>query len=1315
MNKPLFYSIVVCSSVMLSIFDRGSLLPLAAQPIVPAQDGTQTQVLPNGDRYDILGGTRSSDGTNLFHSFERFGLDPHQTANFLATPELRNIFGRIIGGDPSLINGLLQLSGGTANLYLMNPAGIVFGPNASLNVPADFTATAATGIGFGNGMFNSTGAIAPETLNGSPTTFWFETARPGAIINAGSLSVSENANLTLTGGIVVNTGNISAPGGNITLAAVPGSSRLQLSQDGTILRLDIDPPRSRNGTPLPFRVLDLPELLTGPAAGINTGLTVTDRGEVQLTSGSIPLPTQPGTTIVSNRIDTRSTTGHPSEITVLGDNIALLKATIDASIANLRIGGDYRGEGDLPTAHRTFIDAQTTIDVGNGGFAILWADEVMGFAGTVYAPGGFVEVSGGETLLFQGFIEVGDGTILLDPRNITIADAPSTTGVTAQLPSIFASDFANQDITINRAVLEALSGNLFLEATDTIRILDTVALSLQNSNLVTFVADYIDIGGSLSAPNVTLIGNKIDLNSVQGTGIMRIETLNPTRGIQVGGRQATSQLDLSIKDVQAIAGFQELILGNANSINTIELQRNDVFNVPVTIAGAARLIGPDRDTTWTFTGPNSGTISGFANGVTFNNIGAIEAGFLEDRFVFKNGINFQGSINGGFGYDTFDYSGYGQALNLNLATWGASRINQIIAPESFSNTLTGSNNNNDWQITGTNTGTLNGIDFRNFERLIGGSDRDTFTLGNNGVVANIDGGGGSNRLVGPNQTNTWNLSGTNSGIVNNRIAFQNIQNLTGGRSNDTFVFADGARIDGVLDGNNGRDTLDYRAYRSPLFIDLANKIATGTQAVLNLESLRLPTSSRAGQTPTSAIATLPTGLSANRFHPSSFDGRVGSLLGLGISRNPNTSDETSRDLQLEFINRNDIDRQLNRTDITEAVALIDSYFSFAFADYLGQTIAKTTLTFTQVQEKLTQVSQETATQPAIIYTFIRSDRLDLILVPPSGDPQHYEVTAASPERLKATIEDLQFNLLHPTRRRSTSYLTSAQQLYEWIITPLEADLKRLGIDTLLFSLDTGLRTLPLAVLHDGEQFLIENYRLSIIPSLYWLNTDNTNAIDSNIVAMGMSEFTDQKPLPAVQTELAAIASKFGGNVFLNEAFTLDNLQQQPNQQAASIVHLATHGEFLPGKVDNSYIQLWDRKLTLAQMRELQWTSPGVALLVLSACRTALGDSSAEYGFAGLGIQTGANSVLASLWYASDTGTLALMSEFYGRLGSSPLKAEALRQAQLALIRGQIAIAGDRLTGNFGDTPLPVELENIGDRNFSHPYYWAGFSLIGSPW
>ena len=231
------------NKLMLSIF---LLLPWLATidvnaQIVPAYDGTGTATQQNQNQINISGGQTSQGGSNLFHSFSQFNVNPSQVANFISTPNIQNILGRINGGDASFINGMLQVTGGNSNLFLMNPAGIVFGANASLNLPASFTTTTATGINFGNGQFNAIGTNNYANLFGNPTAFTFGLTQPGAIVNGGNLAVSSGQNIDLIGGTVISTGTVNAPGGNINIAAVPGNSLVRISQPGNLLSLEISP------------------------------------------------------------------------------------------------------------------------------------------------------------------------------------------------------------------------------------------------------------------------------------------------------------------------------------------------------------------------------------------------------------------------------------------------------------------------------------------------------------------------------------------------------------------------------------------------------------------------------------------------------------------------------------------------------------------------------------------------------------------------------------------------------------------------------------------------------------------------------------------------------------------------------------------------------------------------------------------------------------------------------------------------------------------------------------------------------------------
>jgi CHAT domain-containing protein len=180
--------------------------------------------------------------------------------------------------------------------------------------------------------------------------------------------------------------------------------------------------------------------------------------------------------------------------------------------------------------------------------------------------------------------------------------------------------------------------------------------------------------------------------------------------------------------------------------------------------------------------------------------------------------------------------------------------------------------------------------------------------------------------------------------------------------------------------------------------------------------------------------------------------------------------------------------------------------------------------------------------------------------------------------------------------------------------------------------------------------------------------------------------------------------------------------QRRRSQPASIVHLATHTKFEAGTPEASFIIFADDKLFFNDFRRLEFSNPPVELLVLSSCTSALSaaDDRAELGFAGLSVQAGVKSSLASLWEVNDFGTLGLMVEFYSQLQTAPIKAEALRRAQLAMIDGDVALDEDNLIWSSGMTrlsfnPRMPNTESLARHLLSHPGYWAGFTIVGNPW
>lgn len=570
-----------------------------AQISVPVGDHTGTIVNQNGNTFDITGGTQA--GANLFHSLQQFGLNQGQIANFLANSSVQNILARVTGGQASVINGLVRVTGGNSNLYLMNPAGIILGANARLDVPGSFTATTANSIGFGSagwdpaGAFNAAGDNNYAALAGTPTTFAFHSLQPGVIINAGDLAVGSGQTLTLLGGTVINTGTLTAPDGTVTIAAVPGANLVRLSQAGSLLSLEFSPLTASPLTPsLPPPTI--PQLLTGGELTHATGLTVNPDGTVQLGSSTASLPTTPGTALVNGQVSVAGRQpGGNAQIAVVGDRIALVNASLDASGltgGTIRIGGGYQGKGTIPNAQYTYVDPTTTLRAdgispsqpvtftpspAHAGTVILWADQSTQFYGSISAQGGatsgnggLVEVSGKHHLLFRGQVDTRaaagtTGTLLLDPTNVEIRagmnnDGDDNNGANPNPAFSFGNnaDGNNGQVTVNDPAPTIIyesefidlntTTNIIIQATENITIAPTLTnLFVGGNGSLTFTADADNNGsGNFSmAPTTQLnaTGRSVTISGANVTlGTFQVQNANFTA---TNGNLTTGSIDAS--------------------------------------------------------------------------------------------------------------------------------------------------------------------------------------------------------------------------------------------------------------------------------------------------------------------------------------------------------------------------------------------------------------------------------------------------------------------------------------------------------------------------------------------------------------------------------------------------------------------------------------------------------------------------------------------------------------------------------------------------------------------------------------------------
>ncbi|NJM99603.1 MAG: CHAT domain-containing protein [Phormidesmis sp. RL_2_1] len=282
----------------------------------------------------------------------------------------------------------------------------------------------------------------------------------------------------------------------------------------------------------------------------------------------------------------------------------------------------------------------------------------------------------------------------------------------------------------------------------------------------------------------------------------------------------------------------------------------------------------------------------------------------------------------------------------------------------------------------------------------------------------------------------------------------------------------------------------------------------------------------------------------------------------------------------------------------------------------------------------------------------------------------------------------------------------SQQLYDWLIKPFEADLA--DVKTLVFVNDGLLRSVPMAALYDGQQYLIEKFAIATTPSLTLTDPKKISRPTTlSALLMGVSERpeVEGRPfngLPAVADELVSVAAKLpDSKVLLNEAFSVSALKAALAEKDYRILHMATHGTFGFDPTDNYLVagaksEAGDFNETLtisdldALIREVSGpTREPIELLTLTACETAIGDNRSTLGLAGVAIRAGVRSAIATLWSVSDSSSADLISQFYDNLQSPDMtKAEALRQAQISMIRSDDFVE-------------------------QHPYRWAPFTLIGN--
>ena len=303
---------------------------------------------------------------------------------------------------------------------------------------------------------------------------------------------------------------------------------------------------------------------------------------------------------------------------------------------------------------------------------------------------------------------------------------------------------------------------------------------------------------------------------------------------------------------------------------------------------------------------------------------------------------------------------------------------------------------------------------------------------------------------------------------------------------------------------------------------------------------------------------------------------------------------------------------------------------------------------------INQVVDEEDPTAAVVYVALLDDRLEVMLKLPKRDNLVHYTAPAKRKAIKHTLSQFRADLA-----RGADVQHHGQELYNWLLKPAVEQnlLSPETIKTLIFVLDGNLRLIPMSILHDGEDYLIKKYALSLSLGL---DVRKPKPLlprrQLQILAAGLTTPPEAsyEQLPNVNKELNEIKDTgLSSTLLRDKRFTSKALERQLENTDFNIVHLATHGEFGLDRQD-TFILASDGRIdidTLGQyFQSRRQKETNLEILILSACKTATGDSREVLGIAGATVQAGAKSTIATLWSVDDKASITFAEKLYAQLG-----------------------------------------------------------------
>ena len=523
-------ALVFCAASVLMPSNNPALAQVAT---AITSSGLNTQIstpttLPNGQvGVNITGGTRPGNGTNLFHSFGEFSVGANQVANFLNESALptSNILGRVTGGNVSNIFGTIQTTGfGNANLFLMNPAGFLFGPGATVNVGGMMAFTTADYLRLADGArFKAVpGAMVDTLLSASPVAaFGFLGSNPGAItVQGGIFSVTRGTGLSLVGGDIT-TGSLSAPAGQISLVSV--ASR------GEVVRTTT-PQGGESFDVSSFSRLGDVAMNDG---GIVADLTLIRGGQLVIDN----VTTGPATNLLHIPQFTRGL-----DIEVRGD------ALVQGSTINTINGATIMTAKNLTLQSTRIIGAASVVDIVNpqgtsvslnasNNLTIDSASSVFLYYAHNRPANSNISLRGGR-IVMDGSLSTGGEGSFQTPGSVSL-DATKSIDITGSIRTVvdqFAFS-ASGNVTINAPTVRVTGGTINASAGP----LGAGDITITGTNVSLTQGTTIDvhgasIGGASRAGRITIRGGKVLVDNASLDASNRVES--SPGGITIEGNQS---------------------------------------------------------------------------------------------------------------------------------------------------------------------------------------------------------------------------------------------------------------------------------------------------------------------------------------------------------------------------------------------------------------------------------------------------------------------------------------------------------------------------------------------------------------------------------------------------------------------------------------------------------------------------------------------------------------------------------------------------------------------------------------------------------